>query len=160
MGRLALGLLMFCVLGAGAHGLPQHDDASLNHRGDHVMGFDHTKTTHHFELSKTGGVIQVKANDAKDTASRDLIRMHLEHISKAFAAGDFQDPMDVHAEIPPGVPVMKSDKDKITYRYESMEQGGRVVIQTDDAEALDAVHDYLAYQIREHKTGDSTEVQK
>jgi len=37
-------------------------------------------------------------------------------------------------------------------------RGGRVVIGTQDPEALGAVHDYLEYQIREHKTGDSLEV--
>jgi hypothetical protein len=137
---------------------PQQDDTALNNRGDHVMGFDHDKTTHHFELTKTGGVIQVRANDSADSASRDHIRMHLQHISKSFAAGDFKDPMDVHAEEPPGVPVMKKMRSNIAYRYKSIDRGGRVAIQTKDAEALEAVHEYLKYQIREHKTGDSTSV--
>jgi hypothetical protein len=137
---------------------PQHDDAALNRRGDHVMGFSHEKTTHHFGLTMTGGVIQVQANNAADSESRDHIRMHLQHISKSFAAGDFENPMDVHAEVPPGVPAMKVLKSKITYRYESVERGGRVVIQTKDSDALGAIHEYLRYQIREHKTADSTEV--
>jgi hypothetical protein len=136
---------------------PQHDDAALNSRGDHVMGFSHNKTTHHFGLTKTGGVIQAQANDATDSGSRDHIRMHLQHISKSFAAGDFEDPMDVHGEVPPGVSTMKDLKSKITYRYEPVERGGRVVIQTKDSVALGAIHEYLRYQIREHKTGDSTE---
>jgi len=136
----------------------QHSDAALNNRGDHVMGFGHDKTTHHFTLTKGGGIIQVRANDANDAASRDHIRMHLQHISKSFAAGDFEDPMEVHAETPPGVPAMKNLKSKITYRYESIERGGRVVIQTENEDALRAVHEYLEYQIREHKTGDSLEV--
>jgi hypothetical protein len=122
------------------------------------MGFGHDKTTHHFELTKTGGIIQVRANDTSDSESRDHIRMHLQHISKSFAAGDFKDPMDVHAEEPPGVPVMEKLKNKITYRYEAIDRGGRVLIQTKDSNALEAVHEYLQYQIREHKTGDSTEV--
>jgi hypothetical protein len=84
--------------------------------------------------------------------------MHLQHLSKSFAAGDFKDPMDVHAEEPPGVPVMKKLRSNITYRYEPTDRGARVVIQTQDADALEAVHEYLQYQIREHKTGDPTEV--
>jgi hypothetical protein len=130
----------------------------MNSRGDHVMGFDHDKTTHHFTLTKTGGTIQVTANDRADSASRDHIRMHLQHISKAFAEGDFTDPHEVHAEVPPGVPVMKERKDKLSYRYESIANGGRVVITTEDSNALEAVHEYLQYQIREHKTGDSVAV--
>jgi hypothetical protein len=50
----------------------------------------------------------VRANDATDSESRDHIRMHLQHISKSFAAGDFEDPTEVHAEEPSGVPVMKN----------------------------------------------------
>jgi hypothetical protein len=137
---------------------PQHDDSPVNSRGDHVMGFDHDKTTHHFVLTKTGGIIQVTANDSSDSASRDHIRMHLQHISKAFSGGDFTDPHEVHAEDPPGVPVMKERKDKISYRFESIANGGRVVVTTEDEKALEAVHEYLRYQIREHKTGDSTAV--
>jgi hypothetical protein len=119
------------------------------------MDFSHDKTTYHFTLTKRGGIIQVRANDA---ASRDHIRMHLRHISESFAAGDFEDPMEVHAEPPPGVPVMKNLKSKIRYRYESIERGERVVIQTQDEDALKAAHEYLEYHIREHKTGDSTDV--
>jgi hypothetical protein len=141
-----------------AFGSPQHDDASLNSRGNHVMGFDHLKTTHHFELTKTGGVIQVQANDKSDSESRDHIRMHLQHISKSFAAGDFEDPMDVHAETPPGVLTMKKLKTRIGFKYEATDNGARVVIRTHDKEALNAVHEYLQYQIQEHKTGDPMEV--
>lgn len=122
------------------------------------MGFSQDKTTHHFELTKTGGTIQVTVKDPADVEIRDHVRMHLQHIAKSFAAGDFEDPMEVHAEVPPGVPVMKERKSKISYRYEAIEQGGRVVIRTRDAEALSAVHEYLEYQIREHKTGDSLDV--
>ena len=32
------------------------------------------------------------------------------------------------------------------------------MIETDNAKALDAVHEFLPFQIAEHQTGDSTEV--
>jgi hypothetical protein len=161
LARAALPLRVYLALFAfprATLALPQQGAAALNSRGEHVMGFSHDKTTHHFGLTKTGGIIQVRVKDATDLAIRDHIRMHLQHISKAFAEGDFEDPMEVHAEVPPGVPAMKKLKDKITYRYESIANGGRVVIRTDNADALEAVHNYLQYQIREHKTGDSLEV--
>jgi hypothetical protein len=128
-------------------------------RGDTGMGFSQTKTTHHFILTKDGGVISVEANDAKDTASRDQIRMHLAHIAKMFADGNFDVPMFVHDQVPPGVPVMQSKKNAIQYRFEETKQGGRVVITSRDPEALSALHDFLSFQIREHKTGDSLAVQ-
>lgn len=139
---------------------PTHKHAmDMQGRGDQGMGFSQTKTTHHFILAKDGGVISVEANDAKDTASRDQIRMHLAHIAKMFGEGNFDIPMFVHDQVPPGVPVMKSRKNQIQYRFEESKLGGRVVIASNDAEALSAVHDFLSFQIREHKTGDSLTVQ-
>jgi hypothetical protein len=128
-------------------------------RGDEGMGFSQAKTTHHFNLAKDGGVISVEANDEKDTASRDQIRMHLAHIAKMFAEGNFDIPMFVHDQVPPGVPVMQSKKNQIQYRFEESKPGGRVVITSSDPEAVSAVHDFLSFQIREHKTGDSLTVQ-
>jgi hypothetical protein len=123
------------------------------------MGFEQQKTTHHFQLTKAGGVIQVTAKDSSDTASQEHIRMHLQHIAKAFAEGDFTDPHEVHAEDPPGVATMKEGKDKISYKFESIDAGGKVIIRTSDSKDVEAVHEYLRYQIREHKTGDSTVAQ-
>jgi hypothetical protein len=122
------------------------------------MGFSQSKTTHHFTLKKDGGIISVSANDPSDTASRDQIRMHLGHIARAFAEGNFEIPMLVHDETPPGVPVMISKKDRIEYRFEPDDLGGRVVVTTSDSEALSAVHDFLRFQIREHETGDDPKV--
>lgn len=153
---IAAGVFLLASVAAPAHPQQQqHDTAAMNSRGAHVMGFDQDKTTHHFALTRSGGIIQVEANDPSDTASRDHIRIHLEHISKAFAQGDFADPHEVHAETPPGVPEMKARKAKITYQYESTPNGARVLITTEDPKALKAIHDYLRYQIREHKTRDS-----
>lgn len=142
------------MVAGSLYGQSQQADPAMNHRGDQVMGFSHEKTTHHFLLTKDGGVIQVQANQASDSESRDHIRMHLQHIAKAFASGDFDDPMDVHAQVPPGVPVMKQRKERIYYRFQSIERGGKVVIRSDDGEAVKALHEYLKFQIEEHKTGD------
>ena len=35
-------------------GTSDMQDEKMNQRGDHVMGFDHTKTTHHFLLLADG----------------------------------------------------------------------------------------------------------
>lgn len=42
-------------------------------RADSAMGFDQSKTTHHFLLTKDGGAIEVSANDPSDSASRDQV---------------------------------------------------------------------------------------
>jgi len=141
----------------------EHQDAGghmagVNERGDHAMGFSHEKSKHHFGLTPEGGFIEVNANDPADSETRDQIRMHLTHISRMFAEGNFELPMLIHATVPPGVPVMKARREAIAYSFEQTPNGGRVRIKTADAEALKAVHEFLAFQIQDHKTGDSSEV--
>ena len=143
------------------HSHDQSDHHSeMNARGDKAMGFSQAKTTHHFRLLSDGGAIEVEANDVKDTASRDQIRQHLAHIAEAFASGDFALPKDIHDQVPPGVSVMKQARDAITYRFQETERGGRVRISTRNTEALDAIHEFLRFQIREHETGDPLSVAK
>jgi hypothetical protein len=132
--------------------------SGIESRGDHVMGFDHDKTTHHFRLTPAGGVIEVTANSESDTASRDAIRGHLSHIARMFADGDFEAPMLIHDQVPPGVPVLKEMRKAIAWTYADLPNGGEVVITTDDAKALAAVHEFLRFQIEDHQTGDSREV--
>ena len=141
----------------------QHDGsraAGVNERGDHAMGFSHEKTTHHFRLTTDGGVIEVTANDPKDVASRDMIRMHLAHIAKLFKEGDFSKPMFTHGEVPSGVPALQRLKGEISYTFDPVERGGKVIISTSNAEAIRAAQEFLRYQINDHKTGDSLEVSK
>ena len=126
-------------------------EAELKKRGALAMGFDQDKTTHRFPVSPKGGSIEVDAIDPDDRASRDQIRTHLKEIAKAFAAGDFEKPFQTHAEVPPGVPEMQRLKETIRYEFVETPRGGAVRITTTDAEALGAVHAFLAYQSREHK---------
>jgi len=135
-------------------------DEKKNERGDHVMGFDHTKTTHHFLLLSDGGAIEVAANSLRDTDSRDQIRMHLGHIAKMLTAGNFKAPMLVHDQIPPGVPVMQKLKNDIRYKFEDTQQGARIRISTNTPEALQAIYEFLRFQIQEHKTGDPLKVRQ
>jgi len=118
------------------------------------MGFSHEKTTHHFRLTKAGGAIEVTANDPNDTESRDQIRMHLTHIAGMFASGNFNAPMLIHDQTPPGVPAVKRLKSEIKYEFESIESGGRVKISSSNQQAVDAVHEFLRFQITDHQTGD------
>lgn len=135
-----------------------HDMAAMNKRGGKGMGFSQEQTTHHFYLTKTGGIIEVETNDPKDTESLDQIRRHLEHIAMMFAEGDFDTPAFIHGQVPPGVPEMKRLKAALSYKYEEKERGGRVIISSDNSQAVSAVQSFLRFQITEHKTGDALEV--
>jgi hypothetical protein len=137
------------------HMAAAHDPAAaLDHRGDQVMGFEHTRTTHHFLLAADGGAIQVETDEPKDAESLGQIRAHLSQIASAFARGDFAMPEAIHDRVLPGVPEMTRLKNAITYRYEETERGARVRIATADPEALKAVHAFLRAQIEDHRTGD------
>ena len=132
----------------------QDHHAMVNQHGDHVMGFSHEKTTHHFELNYEGGVIDVRANDVKDVESRDQIREHFQHIAKMFAAGNFNAPMLVHSTNVPGTATMSRLKDELHWDLEETLRGVRLKIVADNKPALDALHEFLRFQIADHQTGD------
>lgn len=142
--------------GVRRSGNPQDEQhhQHMNERGEEGMGFSQSTTSHHFLIQSTGGTIQVGVRDSKDMAGRDYIRMHLAHIAKAFANGDFDIPMFVHDTIPPGVSEMKKMRQDISYSFEETSRGGQVLIRTSKPDALAAIHKFLRYQIEEHQTHD------
>jgi len=151
-----LGSLVLTPLAVDAY----QDHASPDQHQSKVMGFDQNRTAHHFSLFQDGGAIEVVVKDHADTTDRNAIRSHLPHITAMFASGNFDAPMLVHdSKNVPGTKVMAKLKDRIRYTYTEVPAGGRVNIVTSDREALDAVHQFLKFQIAEHHTGDSTEVQ-
>ena len=168
LGVLALGLTPPALADeriVPAHECPHHAKPAspaeahahgVDTRGDAAMGFSHQATTHHFRLHKDGGVIEVTANDPGDAASITRIRTHLRHIAKAFAAGDFTLPGIIHDRVPPGVEILKAQRDRVRYTFEDKTQGGAVRIRTEDPAVLHAVHEFLRFQIEDHRTGDPT----
>ncbi len=117
----------------------------------HVMGFSAETTKHTFRMYSDGGAIEVRALDAKDSATIGMIRHHLQMIADQFAHGDFSNPMAVHDRPPDGAATMSERRTYISYKYSDIPSGGRVRIRTKDARALDAIHEFIRFQIREHK---------
>jgi hypothetical protein len=136
------------------HAAHSKTEAELDQRGDQVMGLDHARTTHHFRVEPDGGIIQVEANDAADTESRQAIRSHLTEIAQAFSRGDFSAPFAIHQRVMPGVPVLIEKKEAVRYRYEETERGAQVRITTQEPAAVAAIHEFLRAQIGDHRTGD------
>ena len=162
-------LISILCLNVGGHAqstteCPMHDQhqkagdhaAGVDSRGDHAMGFSHESADHHFTLLPDGGTIEVVIKADHDDATRDQIRLHLTHIAGMFSDNNFEIPMFIHDRVPPGVPVMKEKHSAITYTFEPTERGGQVRIVTHNPKALKAVHEFLAFQIQDHRTGDST----
>ncbi|HEY3937086.1 MAG TPA: hypothetical protein VGL97_06630 [Bryobacteraceae bacterium] len=149
---------LFALVFASSLAFGQVDHDAVMNRGDHIMGFSHEKTTHHFELNQDGGVIEVRANDVKDTASRDQIRGHFQHVVQMFAAGNFNVPMLVHAQDVPGTAVMSQLKYQLHWSQQDTPRGAKITVVADNKPALDAVYEFLRFQIADHETGDCTAV--
>ncbi|MGA7413700.1 MAG: hypothetical protein WBW33_24710 [Bryobacteraceae bacterium] len=144
---------VFLVL-AAALTFAQDHQTMVNEHGNHVMGFSHQKTAHHFELNYDGGVIDVRSNDVRDTDSRDQIRSHFRHIAQMFAEGNFNAPMLVHGVAVPGTATMTRLKDQLHWNLQETPRGARITVIADNKEALEAIHEFLRFQIEDHKTGD------
>ncbi len=154
---IAIVVVAVCMFGQETQPMRHHD--AMNARGEQAMGFSQSATTHHFRLLPDGGYVQVQANNAADTMNRDHIRMHLQQQARNFAAGDFSAPELTHARVPPGVPQMQRLRSSIRYGYEQIDRGGRLRISSKDPQAVAAIHEFLKFQIADHRTGDSPEVQ-
>jgi hypothetical protein len=138
--------------------IAQDHQSMVNAHGEHVMGFSHEKTTHHFQLNFDGGLIDVRANDVKDVESRDQIRSHFQHVAQMFAAGNFNAPMLVHGKDVPGTATMTQLKDQIHWELHETPRGAQLKITADNKPALEAIHQFLRFQIEDHRTGDCTTV--
>ena len=133
--------------GSAAHG------AEVDARHD-TFGMSHESSHHNFRQFKDGGAIELRANDPNDTALVDMIRTHLHEINASFVKSDFSTPMFVHGHAPDGVGEMKRLSRRIRYRYEDVDHGGRIRITSTDPKALAAIHDFLKFQVVEHRTSD------
>jgi hypothetical protein len=159
--RLGITLLAAAVAVAPSAAAQAHEHhradsdtafASMQERGKSAMGVDQYTSTHQFEDLPDGGRIELQ-RDSSDHAGVAEIRAHLQRIAKAFAAGNFNVPGFVHAGEVPGTSVMRERRERISYRFTPLPGGGQVRIVTADAAARRAVHEFLAFQRREHRVG-------
>jgi len=148
-----------CALAAAPLAAQQHDPshshgdsayAAMQARGAHVMGVDQYTSGHVFEPLPTGGRIELQ-RQVDDSAGVAQVRHHLQDIVAAFGRGEFNAPFEVHATDVPGTKVMASHRDAISYVMRLLPRGGEVVISSRDPEVVAAVHDFLAFQRREHR---------
>lgn len=162
---LLLAALLAC--GDGSEGAAERQSAAdraaadsafaeLQERGAsaEAMGVDQYTSTHVFEDLADGGRIELQ-RDADDPVGTDQIRAHLRLIADRFAAGDFTIPGFVHdTDRVPGTTVMAERRGAIDYEFAELRRGGEVRIRTSDPEAVRAVHEFLAFQRSDHRTGD------
>ncbi|MEP7327542.1 MAG: hypothetical protein ABI836_16445 [Gemmatimonadota bacterium] len=131
-----------------------HSDSAfreLQSRGALHMGVDQYTSAHQFETSPDGGRIELQ-RDVADSTDIAQIRRHLQEIRLAFERGDFRIPGMVHDQVVPGTAVMTERHARIRYQFRELPRGGEVRITSSDPKAIEAIHDFLAFQRREHRT--------
>ena len=126
--------------------------ARLQERGRTAMGVDQYTSRHVFEALPDGGRIELQRNE-DDAEGTEAIRAHLQEIAAAFKAGDFSTPAFVHWREVPGVPAMMERSAAMTYTYKPLPRGGEIRITSADTAAVKAVHEFLAFQNSDHRTG-------
>jgi hypothetical protein len=131
---------------------PDSDFAALQERGRSAMGVDQYTSTHRFDALPDGGRIELQRG-SDDPAGVAQIRRHLQEIALAFQGGDFSTPAFVHMRDVPGTRIMAEKRTAITYTYADLPRGGEVRIRTPDPVALQAVHDFMAFQRGDHRAG-------
>jgi hypothetical protein len=147
--------------------------ANADHKADHsakhgagvdgrhdTFGMSHSTSTHSFRLFADGGAIELRANAAADQATINAIRTHLQQVAGQFKDADFSTPAFVHGYKPAGVAQMERVRRDISYRYEPVDAGGRIRITTKSAEALAAIHDFLRFQVTEHRTANTSKIEE
>lgn len=126
--------------------------AGVQSRGHLAMGVDQYTSTHFFQPLPDGGRIELQ-RDTVDSAGRIQILEHMGEIAAAFGAGDFTIPGFVHARQVPGTDVMAARRGKIRYVVESLPRGAAVRLTTGDSSAIQAIHEFLAFQRQDHRSG-------
>lgn len=124
--------------------------AAMQDRGQQAMGVDQYTSTHVFDALPDGGRIELQ-RDVDDAAGVERIRRHLEAIARAFDEGDFSTPAFMHVQSVPGASVMAAKRDAITYTYGELPRGGELRITTQDSQALEAIHEFMAFQREQHR---------
>ena len=124
----------------------------LQERGRTAMGVDQYSSRHVFEALPDGVRIELQRNQ-DDAEGTEAIRSHLREIAAAFKAGDFSTPAFVHWQEVPGVRAMMERRETMTYTYKPLPRGGELRITSPDTAAVKAVHEFLAFQNSDHRTG-------
>jgi hypothetical protein len=124
--------------------------SGLQARGHVAMGVDQYSSSHRFESLPDGGRITLQRATA-DSAGVAQIRSHMRLIARAFSRGDFAIPGFVHDGSVPGTTVMVARKSRIRYTADTVPGGGQVRLWTTDPAAIDAIHEFLAFQRHDHR---------
>lgn len=166
MRRQVIRVTFFCLVGSagctgGTHGSAPptrgaRDSADsafalVQTRGHEAMGVDQYTSAHRFEPLPDGGRISLQRNRS-DSAGVSQIRAHMRTIAAAFSRGDFSLPGFVHDRDVPGTAVMAASRSRISYTADTLPGGAQMRIESADTAAISAIHEFLDFQRRDHRS--------
>ncbi|OGR26165.1 MAG: hypothetical protein A2139_00925 [Desulfobacca sp. RBG_16_60_12] len=124
--------------------------STLHEMGQEVMPFNLGQTTHIFEMTDTGGIQEVIADDPDDAAQAQLIQQHLQHEVALFRSGDFSDPTSLHGTEMPGVKELAAGVQNIEMEYVELPDGAQITFITSDLKLITALHRWFGAQLSDH----------
>ncbi len=113
----------------------------------------------HFKLLADGGYSQLEAQSPADTAAPAFIRTQIQTQVTKFSAGEFGLAGLSPDLIPPGLRQMEKLRTSITFKYQETPRGGRLLFISTDPAAIQAIHDFLRFEIESNRTGDPTTIE-
>jgi hypothetical protein len=137
---------------SGADTATADRQSQVRDAGASVMPFDLNKTMHSFVKNDAGGIETVVSLDVNDSEQVDLVRSHLNEISVAFAAGDFDDPAAIHGNGVPGLQTLKDNASKLSINYTDVPGGAMITYSSSDPAVVSAIHDWFDAQLADHGT--------
>ena len=139
------------LVAAGWVALPEDDrQTEVHDMSSQVMPFNLGDTTHIFEMTETGGIQQVVANDPSDDTQITLILQHLQHEATRFISGDFSDPTSLHGTEMPGIKELTNGVGEITIEFSELPDGGQITFTTQNSSLITAIHRWFGAQLSDH----------
>lgn len=146
--------LMFLVGCAGSaqqkHQAMSSTQSMVHSHGQDVMPFDLKKTTHIFEMTDYGGIMQVVLKVPNNSKQIAMIQQHLQHEAKRFSAGDYSDPAKVHGAAMPGLKELSRAGPAIRIRYSPLSTGAQITFTSHEVRYITAVHRWFGAQLSDH----------
>lgn len=130
--------------------------AGVETTANDAHGFAHDAVQFKFTATDDGGSMELRAKDTADLDTIDAIQKYLKAIAGDFATNDFSKAESVNGRMPEGVDAMERLHDSISYGYEALPDGGRMRLQTGNADAVAAIRAFLKYETVANRAGNSS----
>jgi hypothetical protein len=125
--------------------------AEVDQRMQQMVPFALDQTLETFTRTVHGGVQHVIAKSPDNTRQIQLIQNHLIKIANEFRNGDFSATERIHGADMPGLAILKTAKtDDIKFEYEPLPNGGQIHYSTEYPQYVQALHEWLDAQAKEH----------